>query len=109
MKEFEFVYVNDDGSVRELTILEKLFLRTKYHGADGARPYIKMKYNDKNGWGSLRGFCYRKRIPKDLQIEENQTTISQEQIINSVKWIEKMGYEINFSGIEKECKQTPEI
>ncbi len=106
MKRFEFIYINNDGSARELTILEKLYLRTKYHGADGDRPYIKLKYSDKNGRGNLCGFCSRKIIPESIKIELWNISVSAVQIQNEINRIKNMGYEIDFSGIEEECSGT---
>ena len=35
------VYVNEDGSVRELTEAERAHVETEFSPLDGARPYIK--------------------------------------------------------------------
>src|SRR6478736_4173919 len=35
------VYINDDGSVRELTEADKKYVDTEFSPFDGARPYIK--------------------------------------------------------------------
>lgn len=66
---FPYVYVNDDGSARELTLSEQEYLNTKFYGADGGRPYIKLHYGSRtpNGW--LRGFLKRRRLPPKIFID----------------------------------------
>lgn len=66
---FEYVHVEKDGSVRELDEEEREYLNTEFHGADGARPYIKSRYNqltpDKKMWGYLP----RRRVPRKIVIK----------------------------------------
>ncbi len=100
MSNYNFVYVNEDGSVREVTVLEKLYLQTKYSGGDGDRPYIKSKYSEKDGWGKLSGFCYRTAIPGSREIKRIENTVRKEQIEREITRIRKMGYEIDLTGIE---------
>jgi hypothetical protein len=57
------VYINDDGSARELDDAEKQYVDTKFPPFDGARPYIKSHYWQRNGWGGLRGYLQRKDVP----------------------------------------------
>jgi hypothetical protein len=65
---FEYVYVEDDGTVREVSEDEQNYLNTHFHPGDGARPYKKMRYNSRNGWGNLSGFIPRRRVPRQLPI-----------------------------------------
>jgi hypothetical protein len=65
---FKFVYVNQDGSVRELSPSEQNFLSQKFQGGDGGRPYIKSSYESSNGWGSQSGFIERRRVPSRIKI-----------------------------------------
>ena len=58
---FEYVYVNQDGSVRELSPKEQGYLKEKFSPFDGARPYIKSSYKSLDGWGSMSGFISRKQ------------------------------------------------
>lgn len=60
---FGFVYVNQDGSVRELSSGERDYLSTKFSGGDSGRPYIKTSYESHDGWGSQSGFIARRRVP----------------------------------------------
>lgn len=65
----DFVYVNQDGSVRELSPDEREYLSLDFHGADGGRPYIKRAYESRDGWGSVSGFLPRKAVPGGVPVE----------------------------------------
>lgn len=65
---FPFVYVNQDGSVRELSPDEQTYLSTEFQGGDGGRPYIKANYKSSDGWGSQSGYIERRKIPKHIEI-----------------------------------------
>ncbi len=58
-----FVPILHDGSVRELAPDEKAYLNTKFSPGDGGCPYIKSRYEERNGWGRLDGYLLRKRLP----------------------------------------------
>jgi hypothetical protein len=62
------VYVDNDGSVRELTISEKTYVETEFSPLDGARPYVKTNYLERNGWGEMRGFLPRTEVPNDVAV-----------------------------------------
>jgi hypothetical protein len=62
------VYVNDDGSVRELTEAEKTYVNTEFSALDGARPYIKSRYSDRTAWG-IQGYLPRAAVPEGVCIE----------------------------------------
>src|SRR6266571_3930713 len=68
LEPYPFVFVEDDGSVRELHAAERLYLETPFEGADGARPYVKARFDSRDGWGSIAGFCERSLVPHDLPI-----------------------------------------
>ena len=65
---YPFVYVNIDGSARELHPKERTYLKTPFDPFDGARPYIKDGYLKKNGWGEISGFLKRADLPTHTQI-----------------------------------------
>lgn len=65
---FEYVYVNQDGSVRELSPKEKDYLNEEFPPGDGARPYIKDSHKSLDGWGSMSGFLPRGKVPSSLVI-----------------------------------------
>jgi hypothetical protein len=65
---FPYVYINDDGSARELDDNEKEYLNTKFHGADGARPYIKFRYESLTPDGRMSGYLERRQLPAAIEI-----------------------------------------
>ena len=67
---FEYVFVNDDGSVRELTEDERKYLKQVFHPNDGAPPYIKSRYNQLTPDGRLSGFIARRRVPSRIKIDD---------------------------------------
>lgn len=96
---YPYVYVNDDGSVRELHQEERIYLETPFHPADGARPYIKSSYNQKDGWGNLTGFCHRSKIPSNHIILaapiDDPTKISKEMFMEEeIRLAEENGFEV---------------
>jgi hypothetical protein len=65
---FPYVYVEADGIVRELTQEEQNYLRTDFFPSDSGRPYLKTRYQEKDGWGSIKGFIPRNRVPARITI-----------------------------------------
>ena len=63
-----FVWVEDDGSVRELTADECAYLNTEFHPGDGARPYIKRWYVSRTPDDRLSGFLLRSEVPRGAAI-----------------------------------------
>lgn len=66
---FEFVYVEDDGSARELDDDEQVYLKTEFHGGDGNRPYIKLRYESLTPDGKMRGYLPRRQLPSRIKIK----------------------------------------
>ena len=66
---FPCVYVNQDGSVRELSQGEQAYLSRKFDPFDGARPYLKSNYRSLDGWGSQSGYMERRRVPSIVEIQ----------------------------------------
>ena len=60
---YEYVLVLKDGSAREVTANEREYLETDFSPADGARPYIKFRYESVDGWESIEGFLLRRQLP----------------------------------------------
>lgn len=54
---FPYIYVNNDGTARELNVEEREYLDTKFHPSDGGRPYIKRYCDSKKPDGKMQGFC----------------------------------------------------
>lgn len=69
---YPYVWVDAQGGVRELSANEKQFLETPFSPGDGGAPFTKSVYQQKNGWGNLRGFCRRIHIPKRIEIQPYQ-------------------------------------
>lgn len=65
---FKFVYVNQDGSARELSPGEQSYLAEEFLGGDSGRPYIKSHYKSSDGWGSKSGFIARRKVPSGIVI-----------------------------------------
>ncbi len=64
----KFVYVNQDGSARELSPAEQGYLEEEFMGGDSGRPYIKSSYDSVDGWGSQSGFIDARKVPTDISI-----------------------------------------
>ena len=65
---FEFVYMNQDSSVRELSPAEQTYLSKEFSGGDSGRPYVKSSCKSRDGWGSLSGFIERGKVPAQIKI-----------------------------------------
>jgi hypothetical protein len=65
---FEYVYVENDGTVREVSEDDQAYLNTHFSPGDGGRPSIKTRYKSRNGWGNISGFIPRRRVPRQLPI-----------------------------------------
>ena len=66
---YAYVYVEVDGTARELHADERTYLETEFDGADGARPYIKSNYKQRDGWGELSGYLKRSKLPAGTLIK----------------------------------------
>jgi hypothetical protein len=62
------VYVNEDGSVRELTEAERTYVAIEFSPLDGARPYVKSRYSDRTAWG-IQGHLPRAEVPDGVSID----------------------------------------
>jgi hypothetical protein len=63
---YPYVYVTDTGAAHELDAIDREYLEEEYWPPD--MPYVKDTYVQKNGWGNLRGFCHRSKIPEHIPI-----------------------------------------
>ncbi|MFV5684852.1 hypothetical protein ACM55I_05350 [Flavobacterium sp. GB2R13] len=71
-KGFEFVYIENDGTVRELNEEEQGYLLEKFQPNDGARPFVKTRYKQLTSDGKISGFILRVRVPKKIEIKEER-------------------------------------
>ncbi|WP_025665376.1 hypothetical protein [Aquimarina megaterium] len=67
-EEFEFVYVENNGTVRELDTEEIEYLQTEFQPGDGARPYIKSSYSQRTPDNKISGFILRNEVPENIEI-----------------------------------------
>ena len=67
-EKFEFIYVENDGTVRELDNDEIDYLQTEFEPTDGARPYIKSSYEQLTPDKKILGFLHRSKVPKEMEI-----------------------------------------
>jgi hypothetical protein len=65
---YPYLYVSADGSARELHQNERKYLETPFQGGDGARPYAKSSYSQKDGWGEITGFLRRSKLPAGIPV-----------------------------------------
>ena len=64
---YPYIYVMDNGAYRELSNEEKEYLETKFHGADGGRPYVKWDYYKRTPDNRISGFLKRSSLPKGIK------------------------------------------
>lgn len=69
MGPYPYVYVNADGSARELHPNERDYLETRFQTGDGNTPYVKRNYSQRNGWGDVTGFLKRSHLPMEIVIQ----------------------------------------
>jgi hypothetical protein len=62
------VFVNEDGSVRELTEDDNAYGDTEFSPFDGNRPYVKLRYSDRTALGRLQGYLPRNEVPDGVPI-----------------------------------------
>lgn len=65
---YPYVFVDDEGSVRELHRREKQLLETPFSRDDPARPHIKTTYDQRDSRGNLGGYCPRSAISNGRKI-----------------------------------------
>ena len=65
-----FVYVNENGTARELSADERSYLNTKFYPTDGNRPYIKDSYRQRTPVGDISGYLLKKRLPRRVHVGE---------------------------------------
>ena len=70
LEPYPYVFVENDGGVRELHSEERKYLETPFSPFDGGRPYIKEDYESRDGWKSIKGVCLRAKIPDGMRIAD---------------------------------------
>ena len=64
---YPWVYVEEDGSARELSAAEREYLEEPFLPYDSGRPYVKRNYGQRDGYGRMCGFCARKSLPRKVR------------------------------------------
>lgn len=64
----QFVWVDDDGSARELNAEELGHLNTDFQPGDIGQPHIKGSYATRTRGEPASGFLLRSRLPQDVSV-----------------------------------------
>jgi hypothetical protein len=93
---YPYIYVNADGTARELHATERAYLETEYKLGDGAMPYVKDTYDERNGWGELSGYLKRKALPAgtavaDAPLEDPRRPLTRADFAN---WLRGKGVDV---------------
>ncbi len=96
MRLYPYIYVNADGTARELHASERRYLETEFSGGDGAAPYIKDRYDELNGWGELKGYLKRSELPGSTPVhgapaDDPLKPMSQAE---HIEWLRSKGVEV---------------
>ena len=62
------IWIEEDGSARELTDAEKRHVDAEYSPFDGARPYVKTRHDQVNTLGDLSGYLQRTALPSGVSV-----------------------------------------
>jgi hypothetical protein len=93
---YPYVYVIADGTACELHASERQYLETEFSGGDGAMPYIKSSYSERDGWGEITGYLERSELPAGTVIhhapaEDPRRPLSKTEYI---AWLRNKGVEV---------------
>lgn len=96
MEPYPYVYIDADGTARELHPAERAYLETEFKGGDGGAPYIKDSFEERNGWGELSGYLARAALPAGAPVggapaEDPRRPFSREDYIARMR---KMGLRV---------------
>ena len=93
---FPYVYVNADGTARELHPSEWQYLQSDFRPGDGAAPYVKCSYTERNGWGELTGYLERSNLPRGTPIQQAPTEDPLRPLDKAefIAWLRSKGVEI---------------
>jgi hypothetical protein len=95
-----YVYVNADGTARELHPNERQYLETEFLPGDGAAPSVKDSYAERNGWGEIRGYLERSKLPEGTPVQQ-APKLDPRQLMNSaelVEWLRRKGVKVTAKG-----------
>jgi len=91
-----YVYVNEDGTARELHPNERQYLETEFLPGDGAAPHVKRSYAERNGWGEIRGFLERSKLPQGTPIRDAPKQDPSRRLSKAeyVEWLQGKGVNV---------------
>ena len=97
---YPYIYINADGTARELHAGERAWLETEYQGGDGAMPSIKDSYEERNGWGEISGYLKRAALPAGMPVgdapaEDPRRPMSREEL---TAWLRSKDVRVTESG-----------
>jgi hypothetical protein len=94
---YPYIYVNADGTARELQPDERKYLETPFDVFDGARPAVKNSYSQKNGWGEVKGFMERSKLPKGMPVQSAPTENPSKQLTlaDQFQLLHEKGWEVS--------------
>ena len=65
---FDYVYVDDNGNVRELNAAEEEFVTTAIFPNNDADRYIKSRYESLTTDGRMGGYLRRRQLPQQIPV-----------------------------------------
>ena len=65
---FDYVYVDDNGNVRELNAAEQEYVATALFPNDDADQFIKPRYESVTADGRLGGYLKRRQLPRQIPV-----------------------------------------
>ncbi|MGH9972211.1 MAG: hypothetical protein ACREBG_31075 [Pyrinomonadaceae bacterium] len=68
---FDYVYVDDNGNVRELNAAEEEYVTTAIFLDDDADQYIKPRYESLTRDGRLSGYLRRRQLPRKIHVGQS--------------------------------------
>jgi hypothetical protein len=100
MQLYPYIYINAVGTARELHPNERAWLETEYTLGDGAAPRVKDSYQERNGWGEIRGYLKRAALPAGMPVadapaEDPRRPMSRE---DTIAWLRGKGVRVTESG-----------
>ncbi len=66
---YPYVFVAEDGTIRELTPDERELLQTPAIPPSGPYAQLKSRYDERTATGDFAGFCLRSAIPSQIRHE----------------------------------------
>ncbi len=93
---YPYIYINADGAARELHASERAYFETEFKGGDGAMPYIKDSYEERNGWSEISGYLKRAALPAGMPVadapaENPHRPLSRD---DTIAWLRGKGVEV---------------